>query len=128
MVVSTFSTHCYLILHIEFFGSRPSSLNVLPPVLRIRLLHLDPNPTLRVNRNMRLDPNLLDRLPAVRRRPCHRRLSFRVRIHVQRDRLERLYNPRYDGGSLVISELLAETDTGAGVEGRKMKGLGNRYS
>jgi len=101
---------------------------VLLPIitlLRVRLLHLNPNPTLRVNRNMRLDIDLLDRLPTIRRRPYHWRLSFRVRIHVQRDRLERLRNPSYDGGSLVISKLLAETDTGASVEGEEDEGVGN---
>ena len=84
--------------------------------LRIRFLHLDPNPTLSIKRDMRLDPDLFDRLPSPRRCPSNRRLGFRVRIHVQRDRLERLHNPRYDGGSFVISELLAETDTRSGVE------------
>jgi len=72
---------------------------------------------------VRLDPHLLDRLPPVRSRPRDRRLGFRVRIHVQRDRLERLHDPRYDGGSFVVSELLTEADTGAGVEGKENEGI-----
>jgi len=95
------------------------------PLLHICLPHLDPNPTLRAKRNVRFDPNLLVRLPAVSRRPCYRRLRFRVRIHVQRDRLECLCEPHYDGGSLVISELLAEAVTGAGVEGKENEGVRN---
>ena len=78
-----------------------------------------------MKRNMRLDPNLLYRLPATRRPPRNRWLGFRIRIHVQRDRLESLHNLRYDGGSLVISELLAETDTGTGVEREENEWVGN---
>jgi len=74
---------------------------------------------------MRLDPNLLNRLPPISRRPCDRWLGFWVRIHVQPDRLERLRNPRYYGGSLVVSELLAETDTRACVEREEYEWVGN---
>jgi len=95
------------------------------PLLCICILHLDPNPTICIDRWVRLDPDLLDRLPTIRSRPCHWRLSFRVRVHVQRDRLERLRNPGYDSGSLVISDLLAGTDTGAGVEGEEDEGVRN---
>ena len=96
------------------------------PLLHIRLFHLNPNPTLSVKCDVRPDPDLLNRLPAIRRRPCDRWLSFRVRIHVKRNRLERLRNPRYDGRSFVISELLAETDTRSGVEGKENKWVGNK--
>ena len=95
-------------------------------LLPICLLHLNPNPTLRVNRNVRFNPHLLNRLPAVPHPSCHRGFSFRVRIHVQRDRLERLYNPRCDDRSLVISELLAETDAGASVEGKENEEVRNQ--
>lgn len=97
----------------------------LHPLLHICLFGLNPDPTLRVERNVRLDPNLFHRLPAVRRRPFCRRLSFRVRIHVQRDRFEGLRDSYYNGGSFVVSELLTETDTRACVEGEENEGVWN---
>jgi len=77
---------------------------------------------------MRLHPNLLDRLPPARRPPRNGRLSFWVGIHVQRDRLERLRDPRNDNGRFVVGELLAKTDARASVEGKENERVGNEVS
>ena len=74
---------------------------------------------------MRLNPNLLYRPPSICRHPSGRGLSFWVRVHVERNRLERLRDPHNEGGGLVVGELLAEAYTRAGVEGEEDEGIGN---
>ena len=74
---------------------------------------------------MRPNPNLLDRLPSTRRHPSGRGLGFWARVHVKRNRFERLRDPRYEGGGLIVGELLAEAYTRASVEGEEDEGIGN---
>ena len=95
-----------------------------PPLLHTRLLHLHPNPTLGIKGNVRLDPNFFTRPPAISPRPRHRRLGLRARIHIQRNRLERLHNLHYHDRSFIVCELLAQTDTRATAEGEENRWVG----
>ena len=90
-----------------------------PPLLHTRLLHLHPNPTLSIKRNVRLDPNFFTRLPAIPPHPRHRRLGLRIRIHIQHNRFERLRNLHYHDRRFVVCELLAQTDTRTTTEGEE---------
>ena len=91
----------------------------------VSLLHLDPDPTIRKGRDGRLDPNLLNGLPSWAQRPRSRRLSFRIRVHVQRYPLEGLDEASDHCGRFAVCELLSETNSRSGIEWEEDEGVGN---
>ena len=91
----------------------------------VSLLHLDPDPTIRKGRDGRLDPNLLNGLPSWAQRPRSRRLSFRIRVHVQRYPLEGLDEASDHCGRFAVCELLSETNSRSGIEWKEDEGVGN---
>ena len=91
----------------------------------VSLLHLDPDPTIRKGRDSRLDPNLLNGLPSRAQRPRSRRLSFRIRVHVQRYPLEGLDEASDHCGRFAVCELLSEANPRSGIEWKEDEGVGN---
>ena len=73
--------------------------------------------------HMRPDPNLLRRFPSRSSRPIHGWFGFRVRIHIERDLLERLGDPGDHRGGFVVCELLSGTDSWTRVEWEENEGV-----
>ena len=101
-------------------GTRRYSL-----LFRASLLHLDPDPTVRIDCDHRFDPNLFDGLPSWTRGPHGWRLSLRIRVHVQRHPLEGLSDASNYRGHFVVCELLSETNPRSSVEWKEDEGIGN---
>jgi len=89
----------------------------------VSLLHLDPDPTIRIGRDLRLDPNLFDGLPSWSRRPRGRGLRLRIRVHIQRYPFERLDEASNYRGRFVVCELLSEANSWSGVEREEDEGI-----
>ena len=92
---------------------------------RVGFLHLHPNPTIRICCDIRLYPNLFNRLPSPAQRPCCRWFSFRIRIHVQRYSLESLNQASNYRRCLVVCELLSKADSWSGVKWEENEGVRN---
>jgi len=92
-------------------------------LFRVNLLHLDPNPTVRIHRYVRFYPNLLNGSPSWAQRPRNWRLSLGIRVHVQRYFLEGLNEANDYRRRFVVCELLSETNPWSGIERKEDEGV-----
>ena len=65
---------------------------------------------------MSRNPNLLDSLPPISCRPRGRRFRLRIRVHIQPNPLERLYNSSNGSRRLVVCELLSKANPRSSIE------------